>query len=191
MKTSISLFAALSIVCAMCSNVVASDLNGVPGDESKIKNGHTEDRSGDDLTWYTDMNEAVKVSRESGKPLFLFFTGSDWCGWCIRLQQAVFHKESFKTWAKDNVVLVELDFPRRKKLPDNIQQQNYELQQQLGVRGYPTVWLVKANQDQTSGQVKMEALGNLGYPQGCKRGEEDKKFISDATKIMSKKAEAK
>tara|TARA_A100001234_G_C12627906_1_gene386937 strand:- start:438 stop:917 length:480 start_codon:yes stop_codon:yes gene_type:complete len=95
------------------------------------------------ITWHTDMNEAINKSLQTEKPLLLFFTGSDWCGWCIKLQKAVFKKPEFKKWAKENVVLVELDFPKRTKLDPNIQKQNRELQRIFGVRGYPTVWYVQ------------------------------------------------
>ena len=64
-------------------------------------------------TWETDINKAIKVSNKTKKPMLLFFTGSDWCGWCIRLQKEVLKTPEFATWAKENVVLVELDFPRR------------------------------------------------------------------------------
>ena len=80
-----------------------------------------------EITWHTDMNEAINKSLQTEKPLFLFFTGSDWCGWCIKLQKAVFKKPEFKKWAKENVILVELDFPRRTKIDPKIQKQNREL----------------------------------------------------------------
>ena len=94
------------------------------------------------LEWHIDVNKAINISVETGKPLFFFFTGSDWCGWCIRLQKEVFFKSEFKKWANENVILVELDFPRRKKLDQKIKQQNQQLAQMFGVRGYPTVWFV-------------------------------------------------
>ena len=74
---------------------------------------------------HTDVEKAVEISVKTEKLLFfLFFTGSDWCGWCKRLVSEVFQKEEFKNWAKDNVVLVELDFPKRKKLSEKLQVQN-------------------------------------------------------------------
>ena len=66
-----------------------------------------------ELKWYTNVKEAIKVSNKEKKPLFLFFTGSDWCGWCIRLQNEVLKTPEFSKWAKESVVLVELDYPRR------------------------------------------------------------------------------
>ena len=40
-----------------------------------------------ELTWHTDMTKATEIAINEKKPLLLFFTGSDWCGWCIRLQK--------------------------------------------------------------------------------------------------------
>ncbi|NMH27180.1 thioredoxin family protein [Flavobacterium silvaticum] len=119
-----------------------------------------------ELKWYTNLDEAVKVSEKSKKPLLLFFTGSDWCGWCIRLQNEVLKTPEFTAWAKENVVLVELDFPRRTPQPDAIRNQNAQLQQFFGVRGYPTVWFAKANFDKTANKMNFEQLGKTGYVAG-------------------------
>src|SRR4028118_172585 len=81
-----------------------------------------------ELTWHTDMDKAIAIAKKSKKPLLLFFTGSDWCGWCIRLQKEVLHTPEFAKWANENVVLVELDFPRRKAVAPELAKQNMELQ---------------------------------------------------------------
>ena len=117
-----------------------------------------------ELTWQTDMNKALEISKKTKKPLLLFFTGSDWCGWCIRLQKEVLKTPEFAKWAKDNVVLVELDFPRRTAQQPEIQKQNMELQQALGVRGYPTVWFVNATKK--DGKINLEQIGSTGYVAG-------------------------
>ena len=109
-----------------------------------------------ELTWQTDMNKALEISKKSKKPLFLFFTGSDWCGWCIRLQKEVFKTPEFAKWAKDNVVLVELDFPRSTPQQPEIKKQNAELQQTFQVQGYPTVWFVSGSKK--DGKINLEKL---------------------------------
>lgn len=114
--------------------------------------------------WQTDMAAAVDLSIKEKKPLFLFFTGSDWCGWCRRLQNEVFSQPQFQKWAKEKVVLVELDFPRMKQLDPETQAQNVELAQMFEVRGYPTVWLVTASRQDT--QVALGKLGSTGYVAG-------------------------
>lgn len=118
----------------------------------------------ENLKWYNDMNEASAIADKENKPLLLFFTGSDWCGWCHRLQREVFNTPAFTTWANENVVLVELDFPRNKVLPQNIKEQNQLLQQQFSVQGYPTVWFV--NIEKEAGKFNMTPLKNTGYVAG-------------------------
>mgnify|MGYP001608926016 CR=1 FL=1 len=117
-----------------------------------------------ELIWNNNMDKAIEISKKTKKPLMLFFTGSDWCGWCIRLQKEVFQKPEFATWANKNVVLVELDFPRMKPLTPELQTQNNQLQQFFQVQGYPTVWLVNATKK--DGKVNFEQLGSTGYVAG-------------------------
>lgn len=117
-----------------------------------------------ELVWNNNLNKALEISKKTKKPLMLFFTGSDWCGWCKRLQNEVFKKPEFATWAKDNVVLVEVDFPRRTPLTPELQTQNSQLQQFFEIRGYPTVWLVNAGKN--DGKISFEKLGSTGYVAG-------------------------
>lgn len=118
-----------------------------------------------DLKWHTDVSEAAKISLDQKKPMLFFFTGSDWCGWCIRLQKEVFHKPEFAKWASDNVVLVELDFPRRTPQDESLRAQNQNLQQMFDVKGYPTIWMVQPELKEGK-KVNLDALGNLGYVKG-------------------------
>ena len=74
--------------------------------------------------WLTDWEAAKAQAQRSNKPILINFTGSDWCGWCIRLKQEVFSQDAFKNWAAQKVVLFEADFPRKKALPPNLQAQN-------------------------------------------------------------------
>lgn len=115
--------------------------------------------------WLVDVNEAFALSEKTGKPIMANFTGSDWCGWCKKLKREVFDTPQFKTWADKSVVLLELDFPRRFKLPENIQKQNRELQQAFKVSGYPTIWVFNLNKNE-AGQYGIEALGKTGYVRG-------------------------
>ncbi|CAF3961715.1 unnamed protein product, partial [Rotaria sp. Silwood1] len=139
------------------------------------------------LAWSTDVMKADSISKKTNKPIFGFFTGSDWCGWCHKLQNDVFAKPDFIKWAKEKVVLLELDFPRKKQLPQELQQQNYGLAQAFQVQGYPTVWLFTINRDSTTGaNVKLNALGSLGYPSGAILGKEEIKFLETANSILNK-----
>jgi thioredoxin-related protein len=117
-----------------------------------------------ELTWNNDMNKAVAISNKEKKPLMLFFTGSDWCGWCMRLQREVFLTPEFTKWAQNNVILVELDYPRKKQLAPEIVTQNDQMQQMFSVQGYPTVWFVKPSNN--GDKVNLEKLGSTGYVAG-------------------------
>ena len=117
-----------------------------------------------ELKWETNLDKAMEVSKKTKKPMLLFFTGSDWCGWCIRLQNEVLKTPEFEKWAKENVVLVELDFPRRTPQTPELQKQNMELQQAFQVRGYPTVWFATATK--IDGKVNLEQIGSTGYVAG-------------------------
>ena len=135
----------------------------------------------EELTWHTDMSKATDISIKENKPMFLFFTGSDWCGWCIRLQKEVFKTPEFIKWAKENVVLVELDFPRKNEQTDAVKMQNAQLQQQLQVRGYPTVWFVSAAKT-ADAKVNLTALGSTGYVAGGPQA-----WLDGANQIIKKK----
>jgi thioredoxin-related protein len=142
--------------------------------------------SKDGLVWQTDIMKANEISKATGKPIFAFFTGSDWCGWCHKLQNEVFAKQSFIDWAKKNVVLLELDFPRKKQLPPALAQQNASLQQALQVQGYPTIWLLYLTEDKESKKINLSTLGSLGYPRGAEPGREEVKFLEDANALLKK-----
>ena len=117
-----------------------------------------------ELVWETNVTKAMAISTETKKPLLLFFTGSDWCGWCMRLQKEVLKSPEFATWAKENVVLVELDYPRKAPQTEDIKKQNNELQMAFGIQGFPTIIL--ANATTKEGKVNFEGIGSTGYVAG-------------------------
>lgn len=140
----------------------------------------------DGLTWYTDINQVYELSKKTEKPIFAFFTGSDWCGWCHRLEANVYRKADFKEWAKNNVILLELDFPRNKKLPDALAQQNAGLQQFFNVQGFPTIWMFFMDKDVKTSKINIAPLGSLGYPQSAP-GHESEAFLASAAAMMKNK----
>ncbi len=118
-----------------------------------------------DVKWLTSFDEAAKLSQKTKKPILANFTGSDWCGYCIRLDKTVFSKPEFAKWAKKNVVLLEVDFPRKTKLSPKLKKQNAALQRAFGVRGYPTVWLFEVG-DGDDPKKELNPLGKTGYVKG-------------------------
>jgi thioredoxin-related protein len=94
--------------------------------------------------WQTDYEQALATAKVARKCVLLDFTGSDWCGPCIEMKKIVFLRPAFLSYAKTNLVLVEVDYPMRKKLPEKVAKQNERLLHQYGVdkSGYPTVILL-------------------------------------------------
>jgi len=137
------------------------------------------------LVWHTSLAEVHELSKAANKPIFAFFTGSDWCGWCRKLQNDVFSKPEFIEWAEKNVILLELDFPRTKKLSPELTQQNNGMQQALKVTGYPTCWFIFTTKDEATNNYNLNTLGSLGYPAGAEVGREQVKFLDDANRILS------
>ncbi len=131
--------------------------------------------------WHTEMSDALESSFKTQKPLMLFFTGSDWCGWCKKLVKEVYKTSEFSRWAKKNVVLVDIDFPKRTKLSAELEKQNRELAQIFGVRGYPTIWFVNPSIAE-DGKVNLEKIGKTGYVRGGPTA-----WINSADLILNKK----
>jgi protein disulfide-isomerase len=125
------------------------------------------------LKWETDANKAMAESKKTGKPILADFTGSDWCGWCIRLHKEVFDTPAFAKWASKNVILLELDYPQSKPQPAAIKKQNAGLAQKYKIEGYPTILFLNA-----SGKV----LGQYGYDEGGPA-----KWIPNAEKLIAGK----
>ena len=107
--------------------------------------------------WQTDFKAAQAKAKEEKKYLLVDFTGSDWCGWCIKLHNEVFDKEPFKTEAPKQFVLVELDFPQREGTVRRLKKQNKELAEKYKIEGFPTVLMLDAE-----GQV----IARTGYREG-------------------------
>ncbi len=95
--------------------------------------------------WTSDFEAAKQQATEEKKDLLIDFTGSDWCGWCIKLVDEVFSKDEFTTGVKDKFVLVEIDFPQdESKLDAKTKAQNEKLQGQYAIQGFPTIVLADA-----------------------------------------------
>ncbi len=107
--------------------------------------------------WLTDPKQAQEQAKADKKLILVDFTGSDWCGWCIKLDREVFSKPEFQEYAKANLVLLEVDFPRGRQLPAAEQERNSELAQKYGIQGFPTIVVL-------DGEGKQ--VGELGYTPG-------------------------
>ncbi|MEP6822867.1 MAG: thioredoxin family protein [Chthoniobacterales bacterium] len=113
--------------------------------------------AGSESLWLTNYARAQGDAKAKQKFLLLDFTGSDWCGWCIRLKREVFDTPEFEKYARENLILLEVDFPRAKELDPTQKTQNALLAQELGIQGFPTVVIMNSD-----GKV----IGKLGYTPG-------------------------
>jgi len=107
--------------------------------------------------WIEQYDDALAFAKENDRMVLLNFTGSDWCGWCMKLDKEVFSTEAFKAYADENLVLVKLDFPQRTEQDPAIKAQNTKLAAKYSIQGYPTIIVLSA---------KGEPAAQLGYMPG-------------------------
>jgi protein disulfide-isomerase len=113
-----------------------------PADEGAAQPSSAGQASG--LSWGTDLPAALNQARSENKMVLLDFTGSDWCGWCIKFDHDVLSTDKFAGYAKSKLVLVKLDFPSHKKQDAALKQANQELNKRFGVDGFPTFVLLNS-----------------------------------------------
>ena len=97
--------------------------------------------------WLTNYTQALALAKAENKPLFINFTGSDWCGPCIAMHKRVFAQKEFLDYAAKHLVLIEIDYPKSKPQSEETKKQNERLKFQFEInkRGYPTIALVDAS----------------------------------------------
>ena len=143
--------------------------------------------------WVTDFNAAKEQARKEGKSLLIDFTGSDWCGYCIKLHDTVFSKKEFLEAASKDFVLVEIDRPRAKRLAPAIDKQNEELVAEYAIQGFPTVLL--ANPDgYPYARTGYQPVGPDGYVEHLKQfapERDSQKQLIDAAEKLEGPAKAK
>jgi len=129
-------------------------------------------KSGAELgKWTMDFAAAIDVAKKHNLPIFLNFTGSDWCGWCKVMDRNVFSQDEWNRFAGKNLSLVTIDFPQDPTIvPSHFKERNLKLQEQFGVMGYPTYVLLESN-----GETE---LGRLGVSQ-------DKSVLSFAKEVKN------
>ncbi len=104
--------------------------------------------------WTMDYDAALKLAKSKNLPMFLNFTGSDWCVWCKLMQEKVFSQKAWDDYAKKNLVLVTLDFPKDQSIvPEKYKERNQSLQMEMGVRGYPTYIVLDSDGKTRLGQL--------------------------------------
>ena len=107
--------------------------------------------------WFTNFNDAKEKAIKEQKPMLIDFTGSDWCGWCIKLDEEVFSQVDFQEFASDSLVLVEIDFPKNKVQSEELKVQNKALAEKYSIREFPTILLLSP---------EAELIEKTGYQSG-------------------------
>ncbi len=130
--------------------------------------------SAEEIDWMTNLDEALKKAKAEKKVVLLDFTGSDWCGWCMKLKREVFDTPEFASYASRNVVMVEIDFPMHKPQSDDLKKQNEALQAKYEVKGYPALIILDSEGNQ---------IGSMKYMPGGPQP-----FITRLKKIKNKAA---
>jgi protein disulfide-isomerase len=96
--------------------------------------------------WMEDFAAAQKTAETEKKLILLAFSGSDWCGWCVKMDKEVYSDKKFIQKAKDKFVLVMIDSPRNKEILTKLAlRQNPGLVKKYGIRGYPCSIVVRPN----------------------------------------------
>ena len=120
--------------------------------------------------WLTDLPKAQAKAKAEKKLVLIDFTGSDWCPPCKNLHKTVLTSPEFTAFAKDNLVLVELDFPNSKPQSAELKAANKELAKKFGITGYPTIIVLDA-----SGKEVFKKVGYGGTPA--------KDYVADLAKL--------
>ena len=116
------------------------------------------DSGGMNATWTTNYRSALQQAQRENKALLLFFTGSDWCTWCHRIEREILDRPECLPSLAQYFVFVKLDYPRSNSAqPPQEAQQNAALKQKFGVNQYPTILIVDTQE---------HVLGKTGYIQG-------------------------
>ena len=104
-------------------------------------------------TWLTDLPKAEAQAKAENKIILMDFTGSDWCGWCIKFKKEVLDTKEFQEYAAKNVVLVELDYPNKKAQSADLKKANADLKKQYKVNGFPTLVVLDKDGKEIGRQV--------------------------------------
>jgi thiol:disulfide interchange protein len=121
--------------------------------------------------WQTDYAAAVSQAKAENKKILLNFTGSDWCVNCFHLDDDVFSHPEFADYARSHFVMVQLDFPLHKELPDELTKQNEALQEKYRVENLPTLVLLDASERELAwiqgyrGEGVTGLIAELEHPQ--------------------------
>ncbi len=126
-----------------------------------------------EVKWLDNYDQAIKIAKEKKIPILINFTGSDWCGWCIKLDKEVFSKKDFASYATKNLVMLKLDFPKNIKQSEEMKKANRALADKFKIEGFPTIVLINSDGKE---------INRTGYQEGG-----EKKYIEHLNSLLKKK----
>jgi protein disulfide-isomerase len=123
--------------------------------------------------WMTDFEKAKAKAKADNKYMLVDFSGSDWCSWCVKLDKEVFSKKVFQEYAKDNLVLLLVDWPKRTPDSKEVQAKSKPIMEKYGIQSFPTVLILSPDG---------KTLAKTGYQDGGPEAyvEHIKKLIAEA-----------
>ena len=123
--------------------------------------------------WMTDLEKAKAKAKADNKYILIDFSGSDWCGWCVKLDKEVFSQKAFQKYAKDNLVLVLVDWPQRTPDSKEVKAKSKPIMEKYGIQSFPTVLILSPDG---------KTLAKTGYQDGGPEAyvEHIKKLIAEA-----------
>lgn len=143
------------------------------GEPSAVSTISTENQPGVPGGWVTDYDAALKLAKAENKSIFLLFTGSDWCPPCMQFEEKILSTETFEKYAKENLVLVYMDFPRiSKEQTPELREQNETIAKQYGISGFPIFFilspegqpLVYSGYQEAPVEAFIEAINSIVHP---------------------------
>ena len=158
-------FILIAILSLQACNSKPADDIGSAQDRSSMtagspsSSGYASDKEG----WLANLNDAYAQSAKDHKPILVYFTASDTCGWCKQLEADVFSTPVFKSWSDKNVVLFRIDVPSRKRVPLGNEDQNTAMAQSLKVTTFPTIWILSVTHEVENGRFKVKPIGYTGF----------------------------
>lgn len=145
---------------------------GCASDSNSNSINSKDSKNSSNITWVENLEDGIVIAKKENKNILINFTGSDWCIWCKRLNGEVFTQKQFADYAKKNLVLVRLDFPRNTPQSEVTKQYNNNLARKYGIQGFPTIILLDKN-------------GNFVYQTGYQEGGADN-YVKHLSQIFSK-----
>jgi thioredoxin-related protein len=146
----------LAVIAMSCTNNAETTNVEAKSDVKEKEEASTE-------IWTTYSKTALDKAKKENKYILMDFTGSDWCGWCIKLNKEVFSKPEFIAYATNSLVCIEVDFPRKGKISAEQKKINEKLAQDFGVRGFPSIYILKPDGKTVVGKTGYKAGGSAAY----------------------------